>query len=221
MTKKKPKVRTTRARKPAKKKAARRRKNLSTRKAPRKTAAKTPGVAKVEASVKRYAKAARLAHERAEDVSAVAQFIADAAVEKFRVSVLADWAERAFLRDVLDLRRLFDTNPDLPKDVQSFRLLPNALLEWLGSRFDMHPFGEVGKVLEIPADKLGNYSYDFDVPGDSGELVSIRIISPGWKRNKTPMIPPRVELVASTNAQEIQSPPAIEHGSSSPERQKS
>ena len=186
-----------RARTPAKKKTIRRRKKIVARPPKRKPAAKNPGVAKIDASIKRYEKAARLAHQRAEEIAQLSHHIAEAAVEKFRVSIVADWAESAFLRDILDLRQLFAANLALPKDVESFRLLPDALLQWLGSRFDLHPSGDIGETLEIPAERLRNYSYDFDPPEDPRELVGVRIVSPGWKRNKVLLLPPRVELLAA------------------------
>src|SRR5262249_50886383 len=122
--------------------------------------------------------------------------IGEAAVEKFRIAIVKDWATREFLRDIVELRDAF--NEHLPgtvsKRIESFRLLPGALLEWLESRFDLQLVGGLGKTLEIPVDRLCNYSYEFEPPADIGQLITVRIVSRGWKRNRTLLIPPRVEL---------------------------
>ena len=176
-----------------------------------------PRVAKMDASLKRYEKASRIAKDSADELSRVAHFLGASAVEKFRVAVLAEWAERAFLRDVVELRDAFAGIPPggLPTGIEPFRLLPDALLQWLEEMFDLHTVGEIGKVLEIPADRLRNYSYDFDPPQQVSQLVSVRIVSRGWKRNKTLLIPPRIELVASTNAEELKNSDVTENDSES------
>lgn len=170
--------------------------NASSRKISPRTG-QVPRMAKIDASVKRYEKAARLAIERAEDLSQIAHFLGSSAVEKFRISVVTDWAKRAFLRDVVDLHDAFAEVPlgQLPGRMESFRLLPEALMLWLEEAFDLQPLGEVGKELEIPSERLVNFSYDFDTPLLKNQLIRIRILARGWKRNKTVLIPPRVELV--------------------------
>lgn len=156
-----------------------------------------PRMAKIDACVKRYEKAARLATERAEDLSQIAHFLGASAVENFRISVVTAWAKRAFLRDIVDLFDAFAEVPrgELPGRMESFRLLPEALMLWLEEAFDLHTVGEVGSELEIPSDRLVNYRYDFDPPLLKNQLIRIRILSRGWKRNKTVIIPPEVELV--------------------------
>jgi len=194
--KKKTLSRTRAAGKPAAKKKAPRARKTTVRTARPRPVTKKLRVARIDAAIKRYEKATRLAQERADDLAKVAHYIAESAVEKFRVKILGDWAERAFLRDIIELRDAFaEQKPgSLSKRIESFRLLPDALLQWLESRFGLEPVGEVGKTLEIPANRLGNYSYDFEPPADAGQLIVVRIVSGGWKRNKTLLIPPRVEL---------------------------
>lgn len=184
-------------RKPAEEQKPPRARETTPRAPRRKPVIRNSGVARIDASIRRYEKATRLAHERAEELSRLAHYIAESAVEKFRVSILGDWAEREFLRDISELRDAFaELAPgSLPERIESLRLLPNDLLQWLESRFNLEPVSEVGKTLEIPLDRLGNYSYDFEPPPERGQLILIRVVSHGWKRNKKLLIPSRIELV--------------------------
>lgn len=161
-------------------------------------------MAKIDAALARYEKAMLHAQGRAEELAKLAHWIAESAVEKFRVALLGDWAERALLRDIAALRVTFAEHPlgSLPKCIESFRLFPEAILQWLESRFDLQPIGESGKIIEIPAERLNNYSYDFEPPIDLKQLITLRIVSQGWKRHQVLLIPPRVERVDTLKSDE-------------------
>lgn len=153
-------------------------------------------VARIDAAIKRYERASQLAQVRAEELSQLAHTIGEAAVETFRVAVLAEWAEKGFLEDMLELRdALADRKGDgLPRRLVSLRLLPDAVLAWMEEWFGILPFESVGRILEVPVDRLANFSHDFEIPNTTDGLVRIRVVSPGWRRHRVLMIPPRVEL---------------------------
>jgi hypothetical protein len=150
----------------------------------------------VDAALKRYEKACRVASARGEDLASLANVISEASVAKYSASIVRDWCEKQFLRDVIGLRDALAEHPpgSLEPRLEQLRLLPAALLQWLEMRFRVVPTGSVAEELEIPVARLRNYSCDFDVPEDNTRLLKVHVIAVGWKCGNTVIIPPRVRL---------------------------
>ena len=128
----------------------------------------------------------------------VADGIEAAAVEGFVSAAVAELAEEQLLRDLADLRAVFASPPggSLPEAIEPFRLLPEAVLRWLQSRFGLTPYLEAGKVMQVPSERLDGFTIAGDRgPSPAGVLVRVRILAPGWKRGPEVAVPPRAELV--------------------------
>jgi len=137
-----------------------------------------------------------MAAVRAEDLAALAHSLGEVAVEKHSNSIIRDLCEKQFLRDLIALcDALAECAPGtLNARLESLRLLPDALIQWLEQRFGVVPSGRAGEELDLPASKLMNYACEFDPPSDQMALVRVQVIAPGWKRGNRILIPPRVRL---------------------------
>jgi hypothetical protein len=153
-------------------------------------------VRRVDASLKRLRQAYRLATARSEDVLAVANSLGEVAVQKHTNSLIRDLCEKQFLRDLIALRDALAKCPigTLNPQLESLRLLPDAIIQWLVERFGVAPFGRAGEELDLPASKLRNYACEFEPPSEPMALVKVQVIAPGWKRDNIILIPLRVKL---------------------------
>ena len=136
--------------------------------------------------------------DRLARLEGVADGIEAAAVEGFVSAAVAELAEEQLLRDLADLRAVFASPPggSLPEAIEPFRLLPEAVLRWLQSRFGLTPYLEAGKVMQVPSERLDGFTIAGDRgPSPAGVLVRVRILAPGWKRGPEVAVPPRAELV--------------------------
>lgn len=171
---------------------------------PTKRVSRTAGVhfSHIDAALRRYQKALGVASSHAEYLTSLAHALGEAAVEKYRIRIIADWAEQQFLRDILALKDAFSScePTTLPTKLEMLRLFPDSIIQWMETCFGLKNVGEVGQKLEVPASRLSNYCYDFEPPANPSALVEIRIISPGWKRNTKILIPPRVELAQQNDS---------------------
>lgn len=157
---------------------------------------------RVDVAVKRFRQAYRLATARAEDVLAVANSLGEVAVQKHTNLLIRDLCEKQFLRDLIALQDALAEVPagSLNPRLESLRLLPDTLIQWLEERFGLAPSGRVGEELDIPASKLANYAYEFNPPDDPKALIRVQVVVSGWKRGNTPLIPARVKLAATAGS---------------------
>jgi len=161
---------------------------------PKKMAARE--MRRVDAAMKRLQQAYRLATARSEDVLAVANTLGDEAVQKHTNSLIRDLCEKQFLRDLIAMRDAIGEVPtgSLTPRLESLRLLPDALIQWVEERFGLAPSGRAGEELEVPASRLAHYACEFELPADRRTLIKVQVIAPGWKLGNTLLIPPRVRL---------------------------
>ena len=136
--------------------------------------------------------------DRLAEMERVADGIETAAVERFQSDAVRELAEDQLLRDLGDLQVAFAAKASggLPPDIEPFRHLPEAVIQWMQTLFGLTPYLEAGKVLQVPSDKLDNFAFDRD-RGDapSGLLVRLRVLAPGWKRDGEVVVRPRAELI--------------------------
>jgi len=157
--------------------------------------ASAKAVADARASVTR---ATQKLDDRLATLERVADGLETAAVERFQSEAVLELRDDQLLRDLADLQAAFTSREagGLPAELEPFRHLPEAVLAWIEKRFGLAPHLEAGRVLQMPSEKLA----DFSLQGDRGEppaglLVRVRVLAPGWLRGKEVVVPPRVELV--------------------------
>lgn len=150
-------------------------------------------VRRVEAAVRRFDLAQQAAAARGADLFAVAAALGETAVEKRLRTLTTQLAEHELLRDILALKDAFAAAPpnSLPAEFERLRLLPDALIQWLGDSLGLTPSSEEGEI-EVPTAKLARFCCDFQPPQDADQLVRIRVTCRGWKRNGKSLIPTRV-----------------------------
>jgi len=153
-----------------------------------------------DAALTRYEKACRVAAARGEALAAIAHRIGDVAVEKQAVHIIREMGKLQLLRDIVELRDAFaECAPgSLTPRLEALRLLPDAFLQWLEVHFRLTPLGEVGRMLELPASRLKNYTCTFDVPKDNACLLRVRVSATGWKRGDAVLVRPCVSLAEQT-----------------------
>ena len=153
------------------------------------------GIEKAREGVTR---AGQVLDERLAALERVADGMEQAAVERFQSLAVAELRDDELLRDLADLDAALAGMAEgaLPAGVEPFRRLPEALLRWLQLRFELKPFLEAGRVMEVPSEKLGGYTLS-GARGDApaGVLVKLRILAPGWKRGAAVVVPPRAEMI--------------------------
>jgi hypothetical protein len=137
--------------------------------------------------------------DRLAKLERVADGIETAAVERFQSEAVRELADDQLLRDLGDLQASFASRAagGLPAELETFRHLPEAVLRWVQARFGLVPYLEAGKEMQVPSEKLENFTLTGDrgdAPG--GVLVRLRILAAGWKRNGELVVPPRAELIA-------------------------
>lgn len=150
-------------------------------------------VRQIDAALRRFDQAQRVAAARGADLLAIAATLGNAAVEKRLQKLTEQLAERELLRDVLDLKEAFaSASPgSLSAKFERLRLLPDALVQWLADSLGLSPSFEQGDV-EVPAGKLARFSCDFPPPEDAGQLVRVHVTCRGWQRNGKSLIPTHV-----------------------------
>ncbi len=155
-------------------------------------------VRQINAALRRFDQAQKVAAARGEDVLAVAVALGNVAVEKRLQELTMQLAERELLRDVLALKDAFaaTTGGGLPTAFERLRLLPDALIQWLADSLALSPLSEQGE-LEVPAGRLAHFSCDFQPPEDTHQLVRVRVTHRGWQRNGKGLIPTRVSHCTS------------------------
>lgn len=153
-------------------------------------------VRRVAAALNRFTRAQDAAAARGADLLAVANTLQTAVVVQRDDTLVHDLLERQLPRDILALRDALAKSPpgSLSEELEALRLLPDALVNWLGEQFGLAPTGATGGEIELPAGRLSQFDCDFDLPASPETLVRIRVVAAGWKRGGKAMAPPRVQL---------------------------
>ena len=137
--------------------------------------------------------------DRLAKLERLADGIETAAVERYQTEAVHELVEDQLLRDLGDLQAAFASPKagGLPGELEPFRHLPEAVLRWMQARFGLTSYLEAGKEMQVPSDKLDNFTLTRD-RGDppDGLLVRLRVLAPGWKRNGDVVVPPRAEVIA-------------------------
>lgn len=104
------------------------------------------------------------------------------------------------LQDLSDARVAFEGTPEeqVPESLRPFTLLPQAIAEWIEGHLGLRPCARRGQELEIPSERLSEFSVDGDVPQLLPPLVRIRIIAQGWQSATETLVKPSVVLVADS-----------------------
>jgi hypothetical protein len=139
--------------------------------------------------------ATRTLAERAAALARVADEIAAAATEAERDRLAAEIVADRIPRDLLELREALASAPpgSLAPALEVMRKLPDMALGWLQRHLELVPSHRPGDQLQVPAERLA--SFDVDGPLPAAGLVSIRILSPGWKRGARVLARPRALLL--------------------------
>ena len=135
--------------------------------------------------------------DRLARLESVADGIEAEAVARFSSAAVGELVERRLLRDLSDLHAAFASREaGLPDDLAPFRHLPEALLRWTQSRFGLSAYLEAGKVLQVPADRVGGFTVEGEPPAVSpGAIVRMKVIAPGWKRGSEIIVAPTAQVV--------------------------
>jgi hypothetical protein len=154
-------------------------------------------VRRVAVALNRLTRAQDAAAARGADLLAVANTLQTAAVAQRDDTLVHSLLERQLPRDILALRDALAKAPpgSLPEELETLRLLPAALAQWLSEQFGLVPSGTVGEEIELPAARLTQFDCDFDVPASPETLVRVRVVAAGWKRGGKVAVSPRVEFV--------------------------
>src|SRR5207253_10980906 len=108
--------------------------------------------------------------------------------------LVSQLADRELLRDVLALKDAYTAaaSGSLPADFERLRLVPAALVQWLGDALGLSPSGEQGE-MEVPAAALARFACNFQPP-DTDRLIRVRVTCRGWSRNGKALVPAQLSL---------------------------
>jgi hypothetical protein len=155
-------------------------------------------VPEVSRAIERLRKA-QVALERATaGLLRVAEGLGDAAVERFREQVIHELLANQYPRDLVLLREIAPRLPPdaMPSDLGVPHPLADSMLRWLEERFGIAAHLQPGQELEIPVARLSRFEVEEDVPPDSGQLVRVRVLQPGWRVKGRELRRPHVEIVS-------------------------
>ena len=168
---------------------------MTARRAPRAQPKGGPARKAVERARRDLDPASRTLAERAAALARVADEIAAAATEAERERLAAEMVADRLPRDLLELRDALAAAPagSLGPAVEVLRRLPDMALGWIQRHLEVVPSLRAGDELQVPAERLA--SFDIEGPLPTAGLVSIRILSPGWKRGARVLARPRAHLL--------------------------
>jgi hypothetical protein len=97
------------------------------------------------------------------------------------------------LDDLMELGRALSASE--PSDgLAHLRAVPAAVLRWASVHMNLEPALATGDRREIPVGSLDRYDLD-DVPhAQSGDLVMVQVVRPGWKWRGKVLTKPRVRV---------------------------
>lgn len=84
------------------------------------------------------------------------------------------------LHDVSALHEAVFCDP-IPERVAAYRNVPEAFCSWLEEHLLLAPIQTAGVEMEIPANRMDQFDWPSERPIQTGALVRVRIVSPGWK----------------------------------------
>lgn len=159
----------------------------------------------VQIALKMMNEAQRIASARGRDLLALAQDLGTTAVEAKLDALVKELVAEELLRDIAALQAAFDAHADggLPKEFESVRLFPTAIIQWLGEVFDLALHRRVGDQFETPTDQLKKFEVVGDLPRDDGSLVPLKVRASGWKRKRAQLIPPLVEITSVSKSPKL------------------
>lgn len=178
---------------------ARRRKPAKTAKQPRIHDGGRQRTSKSRTAVERARRdlnnASRTLTERASALARVADQIASVATEAERDRLAAELVADHIPRDLLELRDALAAVPPgtLTPALEVLRKFPDMALGWIQRYLEVVPSMRAGDVVQVPVDRLASFDIDGTLPTTG--IVSLRILSPGWKRGGRVLARPRATLL--------------------------
>jgi hypothetical protein len=155
----------------------------------------------IHATLVAYRRAQDDLHARGLDLLAIADSIGTNAVREFRTRLHAQLIEARILDDLTALSQLVeDADGGLPEPFGQFKLLPAAVLQWIDQHLGLRQHLHIGDIFEIPAAELAAFEVAGDASPDLPALVFVRVVRPGWKHDRTVIVPPKVEVSLTTEA---------------------
>jgi hypothetical protein len=155
-----------------------------------------PGeVRRVAVALNRFTRAQDAAAARGADLLAVAGTLQTVAIAQRDETLVCSLLERQLPRDILALRNILAKSPpgSLPEELEALRLLPDALVQWMGEQFGLAPDGTVGEEIELPAARLAQFDCAPGISADLADLVRVRVVASGWKRFGRTLVPASVK----------------------------
>lgn len=136
-------------------------------------------------------KASRTLADRASALARVADEIASVATEAEQERLAAELVADRIPRDLLELRDALAAVPPGTSTpaLEVLRKFPDMALGWIQRYLDVVPSMRAGDVVQVPVDRLASFDVE-GTPPTTG-IVSLRILSPGWKRRGRILARPR------------------------------
>jgi hypothetical protein len=128
------------------------------------------------------------------DILNVAHDLGRTAVATFKDELVRSLILDHLLQDLERLRAAAATST-VPPDLQ---LLPEAVLNWFCRHLDLSQHLERGQELEVPAVQLSQYEILETPPDPMKALVTLRVVTPGWKHSRQTVIFPQVTVRSRT-----------------------
>lgn len=126
----------------------------------------------------------------------------DSAVDAHRSKLLRALVADQVMQDLSDARVAFETVPEeqVPEPLRPFTLMPQAVSEWLERNLGIRPCARRGQELEIPSERLTEFTVSGEVPEVLPTLLRVRVVSQGWQSATETLIKPSVVLLVGARA---------------------
>lgn len=126
----------------------------------------------------------------------------DAAVDAYRSKLIKALVADQVLQDLNDACVASEevSEEQLPESLQPFALLPHALAEWFERNLNVRRYSRRGQELEIPRERLSEFSVAGEIPGTLPALVRVRVTSEGWQLATETLVKPSVVLLVEAAA---------------------
>lgn len=101
------------------------------------------------------------------------------------------------LDDLTGLEALFDQGT-ADAGMERQRAVPSAVLRWAAEHLNVRPILRPGDTKDIPADRLSGYHWPHGLPtARPGTLVSVRVLTSGWKWRGQVLSLPKMQIIES------------------------